>query len=111
MISFTQGDDGILLNMTATDGDGTLVDLTGATFVTQIKGPGADLVTIPNGQHTIKNQTTHRGEYTITLLTANTSASGVGDYKDIVSKIVIAGVTVYYHGNGIVRVQPAPPIV
>lgn len=109
MISFTQGDTA-LLTLTATDGSGNPIDLTGATFTTQIKGPNGIIVSFPNSQHTILNQTTNLGQFTLALSTLNTAACGLGSNKEILTQIVQGASTIFYHGGAILAVLPPVPL-
>jgi hypothetical protein len=107
IIGFSQGDDQIVLNLVAQDGQGNPVDIAGATFETQILGFSRTVVVVPNGQHAIVDATT--GKFQVTLTAAETAACSNGQGKDITTKIVIAGQTIYYHGFGILTVNAEAP--
>lgn len=110
MIIFTQGDDNINLTMYFTDSTGAKINLSGAAFETRFKGIGGRDVVIPNGQHTPDvDQVNNIGKCVINLLQANTQACEPGDTKDIVTKVVQSGVTLYYHGKGLAQVLPKSP--
>lgn len=111
MIYFTQGDGPININLTASLGDGTPVDLTGATFSTQMRGVGNTIVTFANSQHTANpDQVNHKGQFILTLQSIDTPTIGVGFNKNIVTQITIDGATVAYRGNCEVTVFPTPPL-
>ncbi len=111
MITFTQGDTPTLV-LYAQDGDGNLMDLSGAVFTTQILSDQKAKLTIANAAHTAdSNQTTHKGKFTIALTADDTQKCGIGSGKDIVTKIVQSGGTVYLHGSGILTVLPNFPTV
>jgi len=108
MITFTQGDTATL-NLTAQDGTtGAPFDITGATFTSYILGPGGVVVSFPNSQHTIV--TANLGQFTLALGTTDTAACNVGPNKDILTKIVQSGSTIYFRANGIVQVLPPVPL-
>ena len=110
MIQFTQGDTA-LLNLTAEDGEGAPIDLTGAVFTTYIKGPNGVIASFPNDQHEANaDQVTHKGEFTLALTTDNTTACGTGPGKEILTQIVLGGETIYFHGVGILTVLPPVPV-
>lgn len=105
MLQFTQGD-AITLNMTAQDGNGNPINLTGATFSTTFKGTSGT-VTVPNGQHTVVNAAL--GTYNIALAAADSAQIGVGPNKEIVTTITQSGLPIYFHGKRILTVLPAAP--
>lgn len=107
MIQFTQGDSAIL-NLTAVDGSGNPIDITGATFTTQIKGPNNTLATFANGQHTIVSGPA--GTFRLALSTTDTLKCGTGTSKAIVTKIVSGPLgTVYFRGTQILTVFAPQP--
>lgn len=109
-IAFTQGDT-VTLSFTATDQLGNPVDLTGATFSTQINGPNtAGPVTFGNSQHTANpDQVNYTGQFTLALTSSNTAACGIGENKEVVTAITISAKLQYYLGQGILTVYPSPP--
>ncbi len=108
MITFTQGDNAIL-NLTAQDGNGNPINLTGASFSSQILGAnGAGVVTFGNSQHTVIDVTA--GTFQLTLSPTDTAACGLGDNKEIVTTIVQSSLPVAYHGVAILKVLPAVPL-
>jgi hypothetical protein len=110
-LSFTQGDTPTL-TLIATDDQGNPQNLTGATISTQINGAnGVGPVVFGNGQHTLANQSTNPGQFTLALTAPNTTACGEGTNKEIISTITIAGVILQYRGNALLNVYlgvPAP---
>lgn len=113
MLNFTQGDNAAL-KLTATDGDGNPVDLTGATLTSYIKGLNSNVFTYPNGQHTIDpDQVANKGKYTLLLPPSDTSAVPYNTPdapKDLITKVVIAGLPIYYQGFGILNVYANTPL-
>lgn len=111
MIQFTQGDTA-LLSLTATDGQGNPVDLTGAVFTTLIKGPnGQAIISFPNSQHTANpDQVGSRGKFVLALSTSGTASCGLGTDKEIITKIVISASTTYFRGVNILEVFPPIPL-
>lgn len=113
IIQFTQGDNNVVLNLTAQDGLGNPVNLTGASFSTQVLGPnGGSIATFPNGQHVANpDQVGNPGKFTLTLANsgADTAACGVGYGKQILTTITIGGAIVTYRGVGILNVFPPTP--
>ena len=107
MISFTQGDTAVL-NLTATDGNGNPIDLTSAVFTTYILGPGGVIASFPNGQHTIVSASA--GTFTLSLGFADTDQCGVGNNKQILTKIVQGSSIVYLRGVNILNVNPPVPL-
>lgn len=96
-MQFTQGDDNVTLGpMTCEDGFGNPIDLTGATLTTTIRGKAGAIVTIPNGSHTISNQSTNKGQFTINLTSTYSSACAEGSGKDVITEVVVGGSTIYF---------------
>lgn len=111
-IEFTQGDD-TTLELLATDDSGNPIDLTGASLSTQILGAnGAGPVTFPNGQHTLADQVTNPGEFSLALANAgaDTTSCGEGPSKQILTTAVISAVSTTYRGLNILTVYPAVPV-
>jgi hypothetical protein len=111
-IEFTQGDD-VTLALTATDDQGNPQNLTGASFATEILGPNpAGPTTFPNGQHTLLNQTTNPGQFTLALANAgaDTGNCGEGSGKQILTTVVISGVSTTYRGVNLLTVYPPEPL-
>lgn len=107
-IQFSQGDNAIL-QLTAQDGNGNPIDLTGASFSTQIcEQNGSGLATFGNSQHTIIDAV--NGRYTLTLSQSDTLSCGIGPNKDIVTQITQSGLPIYFHGNGILQVLANVPL-
>lgn len=110
-LEFTQGDD-ITLQLIATDDQNNPINLTGAALSTQVLGPNGDgVVTFPNGQHTLANQSTNPGQFALALgnAGADTTSCGEGEAKQIYTTAVIAGVSTTYRGVNILTVYPPSP--
>lgn len=108
-IEFTQGDTATL-GLIATNDTGLPVDLTGASLSTQILGPNSiGPITFGNGQHTIADQTTNRGEFSLALAASDTGDCGEGQHKQIITQATISGDITYFRGNNLLTVYPAPP--
>lgn len=109
MINFTQGDQ-VILSLTAVDGDGNPVDLTGASFVSQILGYGGMPVSFPNGQHTADpDQVANRGQYTLALSIDDTTSCNIGYDKDILTLISLGSTPIMYRAR-ILNVLPPVPL-
>ena len=106
MIAFTQGDTATL-QLTAQDGNGNPINISGATFTTYILGNEGIVATFPNSQHSIVSAS--NGQFTLALGTGDTTQCGSGNNKEILTKIVQGGSTVYYRGIGILTVYPPVP--
>ena len=107
MIEFTEGDS-VVLNLTALDGSGNPINITGATFTTQIMGPANTPVSFDNSHHAVVGGPL--GTFTLTLSTTETASIATGEQKEILTKIVVGGATSYVHGYKLLRVNPAVPI-
>lgn len=109
-IQFTQGDSAVL-NLTATDGDGNPIDLTGATFQTLVNGiNNGTPVVFPNSQHEANSdQVSNTGQYTLTLSEDDTASCGLGSHKEILTQITIGGNSVYYRGFNTLQVYAPVP--
>lgn len=109
-ITFTQGDT-VTLNLLALDDENNPVDITGAVLNTQILGPNTvGPVTFGPGQHTVLDQSTNRGEFTLALGDMDTLECGEGQHKQIVTVADIASAFTYFHGNNILTVLVAVPL-
>lgn len=109
-LEFTQGDT-VTLELIAIDDSGNPFDLTGASLDTQILGAnGIGPITFPNGQHTIANQTTNRGQFALALAPSDTNSCGVGGGKQILTTAAISGAVTNFLGNNILTVNPPVPI-
>lgn len=108
-VEFTQGDN-VTLTLVAQDDSGNPQTLTG-TIVSQVAGPnGSGDYTIPASQHTILDQTTNQGQFTITFLATDTQSCGEGVAKDIISENVSSSSSVtYFRGYGILTVYANTP--
>jgi hypothetical protein len=108
MLSFTQGDN-VILNLSATDGNGNAINLTGASFSTQILGAnGAGPITFSNSQHAITSAAT--GQFQLTLSQTDSANCGIGQNKDILTAITLSGNVTYFRGIGILNVYPPVPL-
>lgn len=108
MLSFTQGDQ-VTLSLTAQDSSGNPINLTSATFSTQMLGAnGAGPVTFGNSKHAIVSATL--GQFTITLAPSDTQSVGYGGNKDILTQITQSGSPMYIRGVGILTVNPPAPL-
>jgi hypothetical protein len=106
-IVFTQNDTAVL-TLFATDGSGNPINLTAATFSSQILGPGGVPQVFGNSQHAIVSAA--NGEYTLSLTQANTAACGLGANKSILTTITVGSAIVTYQGMGILTVLAAVPL-
>lgn len=107
MITITQGDYAVL-EFTATDGDGVPVNLSGATFETQIKGPNGEVEVFGDSQHSIISAVD--GTFSLTLSTTDTASLGEGQDKTIITKITQSSHPVYFNGFNILTVYPNIPL-
>jgi hypothetical protein len=110
VIKITQGDTAVL-NLTATNGQGALVNLTGAVFTTQIKAADGTVKSFPNSQHTANpdQSGSGKGKFTLSLTIIDTDALAVGSNHEIVTKIVQGLSTIYYHGRNQLTVYQKTP--
>ncbi len=99
-IKITQGDK-IVLTLRAPD-----QNLTGASLETIFVGEDGAEVEIPNGQHTVKDQSTYPGQFEIALTAENTLAMVVGSGSRFVTKITQTETILQYHGVITVRASP-----
>ena len=108
MLAFTQGDNAVL-NLTATDGNGNPINITGASFSTQILGPnGQSIATFNNSKHAVVSGPA--GTFTLTLGVSDTQSVGVGNNKDVVTAITLSGSVTYFRASGILTVWPPVPL-
>lgn len=109
MIEFSQGDAGVVLTFTATDGDGNAVDISGASITTSFKSSDGTPYTVPNGQHVVDpDQVTNPGVFTCTLTVDDTNAIPAGKGKEVVSAVTVSGNVTKYR-DFIVTVHPSNP--
>lgn len=106
-IQFTQGDTAFML-LTAQDGDGNPIDISGGVFTTLIKGPGGVIVSFPNSQHAIVDAP--NGVYSLDLSQSDTASCDIGEDKDILTQIVQGSSAIYFRGIGILTVNPPVPL-
>lgn len=84
------------------------VDLTGATFSTEIKATNGYRV-IPNSQHTADpDQVDNIGKLTFTLTAADYEAIGYGVAKEVVVTVTQGTQVVPYRGH-VLTIKPAHP--
>lgn len=108
-LEFTQGDN-IAITLIATDDLGNPQVLTGASLSSQILGVNnVGPVVFGNSQHTLANQTSNPGQFTLTLANTDTPNCAVGANKQIITAATIAGVVTNYRGNNILTVYPPAP--
>lgn len=108
-LSFTQGDD-VVMALIALDNSGLPVNLTGATLVSTIGGLNSQApVVLGNSAHTLGNQSTAPGTFTITLTPTNTAACGAGENKEILTGVTIGGKLATYQGVSILNVYSPVP--
>ncbi len=106
-IEFTQGDSPTLL-LAIVDDDGVPVNLTGASFETQILGPnGVGPVVFPNGQHTITNAAL--GQFSLALATTDTPNVNIGSNIEIITMYLIGADVETARGPNLLTVYPPVP--
>lgn len=109
-IDFTQGDV-VVLELIATDDQGNPFSLTGASLSTQILGPNTvGPVVFDNSQHTIADQSTNTGQFSLALATDDTADCGEGEHKQILTTATISGVITTFRGVNLLTVYVAVPI-
>jgi hypothetical protein len=109
-IEFSQGDT-VTLALLATNDQGIPVNLTGATFSTQIQGYNVNgPVTFGDSQHTLGNQTSNPGTFTLALASSDTANCGLGPNKEILTTVVINEASTCFRGESILAVYPGIPI-
>lgn len=109
MLKITQGDTADF-NLTATLGDGTPFDLTGAVFTSFFRGPQGGVVSFPNSQHTANpDQVLFRGQFILSLSTDDTSSIPLGAHKELITRVVQESSVVYFHGPNLVTVLSEIP--
>lgn len=103
-LKITQGDD-VVFNLTAATGSAAApMDLTGATLTTLIQGRSYD-----SAHHAILNQTTNKGQYTLTLSAAETALLKVASAQEIITQCSQGGKMTQLHGIGVLQVlSPVP---
>jgi hypothetical protein len=80
-------------------------------FTTYFLGYQGQVLQYDNAQHTADpDQVTNRGDFTLTLSSSDTALVPAGQYKEVVTKIVLLAKTVYYHGENLLTVLPAKPV-
>ncbi len=100
MINITQRD-AVTLTLRCPDHD-----LTAATLTTSFLNEDGTRLEIANGSHTISNQTTNTGEFTVPLTAAQTLLLKLGTSK-VVTKVVQGSVVRQFHGD-VIRVRATP---
>lgn len=110
-ITISQGDTAELELLATTGPDEIPFDLTGATLTTFIRGPIGAVVSFPNSQHTINsNQSTNRGQFSLSLSSDDTEELAIGPYREIITEVVQSSSTIYFHGFGVLTVLPNVPV-
>jgi hypothetical protein len=105
---FTQ-DDTALLELVAVDDSGNPIDITLATFSTQILGAnGVGPVVFGNSQHTIINGPL--GQFALALATGDTANCGLGQHKQILTQLTIGGIIETCRGVNILTVYAPVPL-
>lgn len=102
----TQGD-AVEFYLQAVDGAGNPVNLTGASFVTQIKGPNGVIDSFDNSHHAITDAV--NGLFTLTLSATETQSLGLGANKAIITEVTIGGNPTYYRGENLLTVYSEEP--
>ncbi len=105
---FTQGDTASL-ELVAVDDSGNPINLTGASFSTQILGAnGVGPVIFGNSQHTVINGPL--GQFALALATGDTANCGEGANKQIITTLTIGGVIETCRGVNLLTVYAPVPI-
>lgn len=107
-VTITQGDD-VTINMLATIDGSSPMDLTGATLSSTLVASDESIVSVFNSSHTIANQTTNTGEFSIFLDRTTTALLMLGAAQNIVTKASISGKDLFIHANKVLRVVSASP--
>lgn len=106
-LEFTQGDTAAL-QLVALDDEGNPIDVTLATFSTQILGPnGENPAQFGNSQHTVTDGP--NGRFTLGLSTTDTPTCGLGEHKQILTQLTIDVVVETCRGINILTVYPEEP--
>lgn len=106
----TQGDTATL-QLLAEDGNGSGLNLTGATFSSYILGPNGKRVNIGNSYHTAAaDQTADAGEFSIALTAAQTALLAPGSERELVTKVTIGSSVTTFHGRKLLTILPAYPV-
>lgn len=105
--TFSQGDL-VTLNLAATDDAGNPINITGATFSTEILGANSvGPVVFGNTQHSVISGP--GGTFSLTLSQADTANCGLGQHKEILTTITIGGAPQIYRGVNLLTVYPGVP--
>jgi hypothetical protein len=109
-IEFTQGETPTLFLLATTD-QGIPYNLTGAVLTTQILGYNINgALTLPSIQHTVGDQSTNPGTFTLALTSSNTEACGPGPNKEIITQAVIGLNVVVFRAESILTVFSETPV-
>lgn len=96
-------------NLTATDGDGTVIDITGATIKFRIASlAGTTVDTRQTGGSGVSIVSGSAGTYTVTVTPANQTTASIAastNYKYEI-QITTSGGTIYDQMEGILKVEP-----
>lgn len=110
MINITQGDQANL-QLTATDGMGNPIDLTGASFVSLLRGSNGATISYANSQHTANpDQVNFKGQYLLALSPSDTNNIPVGVNKELLTQITQGGNPIFYRGPNLVNVRAPIPV-
>lgn len=109
-LKLTQGDNAIFF-LTAVDGDGNPIDLTGATFQTFIDAPnGQGVITIPNSQHIANpDQINYTGQFSVEITQSDSESFGLGNHKEILTQVTIGSNQVFFRGFNSLQVYAPTP--
>lgn len=106
-IGVTQGDTATI-NLQAVDVNGNPVNLTGATFSTQIDGPNAaGPVVFSNAKHTITDAVL--GQFQLTLQSTDTALLGEGAFKTVLTQVTQGLSLTTFRGIGLLTVYSGVP--
>lgn len=110
-ITVSQGDTADLQLLATLGNNEVPFDLSAASLTTYIRGPIGTVVSFPNSQHTIApDQIANRGQFLLSLSSDDTESLDLGPYREIITEVVQAGSTIYFHGFGILNVLPNVPV-
>jgi uncharacterized protein (DUF4213/DUF364 family) len=101
-IVITQGDK---LSVTLTCPSTTL---TGATLTTVFPKSDGTTISIANSAHTLANQTTNVGQFSIALTATETAAMPAGPNQSFYTKVDVGTTITHFHGHGILTVKQLP---
>lgn len=106
-LTFTQGDQANLIFFVV-DQNGNAVNLSGATFSTQINGANGVPTIFGNAQHSLQ-PSLGINAFQLSLATTDTPNCSEGTSKSVVTTITQSGNPLNFWGNGILSVLPPSP--